>query len=178
MVRFLERPIALVGLMGAGKTSVAQRLGEHFGVAVADLDALVEADAGVSVRELFEREGEPAFRRRERRALAQALDAGARVLACGGGLVLDPDARLALRDHCHVVWLEVSPEQAALRLANGEAALRPLLRGAAVAERLSELLQARAPHYKEVAHARVATDGRTSDEVVAAVLEALPGGSA
>ena len=103
------RPIALVGLMGAGKSVVARALGERLGGAVADLDAMVEAERGCSVAELFEREGEPAFRRLEGRILEQALAAGAGVIACGGGIVLDPAHRGALAARCRVVWLEVSP---------------------------------------------------------------------
>jgi len=67
-MRPLDRPLALIGLMGAGKTSVAQCLGERLAVPVADLDAWVEAEAGLTIAELFDAEGEPSFRRRERRA--------------------------------------------------------------------------------------------------------------
>src|SRR6185503_19607132 len=91
-------PLALVGLMGAGKSAVARVLGERLGVAVADIDAFIEAEEGSTIGELFEREGEPWFRRREGEVLRQALDAGARVIACGGGLVLDPAHRALLRE--------------------------------------------------------------------------------
>ncbi|HEY6867428.1 MAG TPA: shikimate kinase, partial [Candidatus Eisenbacteria bacterium] len=72
-----DPPIALVGLMGAGKSEVARRLGERLGVAVADLDSMLEAEQGCTIAELFQRDGEPAFRRREIRLLEQALAAGA-----------------------------------------------------------------------------------------------------
>src|SRR5258708_3657758 len=121
-MRALDRPLALIGLMGAGKTSVAQCLGERLALPVADLDAMVEAEAGVSIGELFDQEGEPAFRRRERRALDQALAAGARVLACGGGVVLDPAVRALLRERCRTLWLDVSAAEAARRLGAAEAA--------------------------------------------------------
>ena len=123
--------------MGAGKTSVAQTLGERLAVPVADLDAWVESEAGVSVEELFARDGEPAFRVRERRALDQALAGGARVLACGGGVVLDTAARTRLREDCHTVWLEVSADEALRRLGVAGVARRPLLAGGAARERLS-----------------------------------------
>src|SRR6185436_5381496 len=99
------RPIALIGLMGAGKSAVAQVLGERLGVAVADLDAYLEAEEGCSITELFDRAGEAHFRRREGEVLRQALDAGARVIASGGGVVLDPAHRRLLRERCRVVWL-------------------------------------------------------------------------
>ena len=173
-----SRPIALVGLMGAGKSTVARALGERLGGAVADLDAMAEAERGCSVAELFEREGEPAFRRLEGRILDQALAAGAGVISCGGGIVLDPAHRAALAARCRVVWLEVSPATAALRLAN-PGGLRPLLAAGAAGEpfapllRLEALLAERRSLYEEVALARVSVDDRTADEVAAEVLRVL-----
>jgi shikimate kinase len=167
-----RRPIALIGLMGAGKSAVARALGERLGGAVADLDAMVEAATGVTIADLFASEGEPVFRRREAEALDNALAAGARILACGGGIVVDPTLRARLRASCDVVWLEVTPEQAARRIEK-EAAWRPMLRGAAPSTRLTELLAERGPLYAETASVRVPTDGRTPDEVASAVLETL-----
>ncbi len=162
------RPLALVGLMGAGKTAVARVLGERLGAVVADLDAFLEAAEGHPVGRLFEREGEPWFRRREGEVLRQALDAGARVVACGGGVVLDPAHRALLRERCEVVWLEVTPGTAARRVGSG--AGRPLLTGGPPLERLAALLAERAPLYAEVAHRRVSTEGRTPEQVAEAIL--------
>lgn len=167
------RPLALVGLMGAGKSAVARILGERLGVMVADLDAFIEAEEGCPIAELFEREGEVYFRRREGEVLRQALDAGARVIACGGGVILDPAHRALLRDHCRVVWLEVSPAEAARRV--GDADGRPLLAGAPPVPRLTVLLAERAPLYAQVAHRRVSTDGRTAEQVADAVVVAASG---
>jgi shikimate kinase len=166
------RPVALVGLMGAGKSEVARALGERLGGAVADLDAMAEAEQGCTVAELFEREGEAAFRRLEGRILEQALACGAAVIACGGGIVLDPERRRSLGTRCRVVWLEVSPATAARRLAGLEGA-RPLLAGRDPERRLEELLAARRPLYGEVAHARVSTEGRTPEHVADEVLRVL-----
>ena len=169
------RPIALIGLMGAGKSAVARELGERLGVSVADLDGMIEAVEGCSVAELFERAGEAWFRRRESELLAEALRSGVRVVACGGGVVLDEGHRRLLRESCRVVWLEVSPTEAARRVGSGAraAAKRPLLAGAPPAERLAQLLAERAALYAEAAHVRVPTDGRTPPEVAEAVLAAL-----
>src|SRR5262249_12540860 len=143
----LDRPIALVGLMGAGKSAVARILGERLGVAVADLDAFLEAEEGCTIAELFEREGESAFRRREGEVLRQALAAGARVIACGGGVVLDPGHRALLRAGCRVIWLQVSPAEAARRVGAGDG--RPLIAGGVPAERLASLLAERTSLYDE-----------------------------
>jgi len=167
-----ERPIALVGLMGAGKSVVARVLGERLGVAVADLDDMLEAEAGCSVAELFERDGEPAFRRREARLLEQALAAGAYVVACGGGIVLSPAARAVLRARCRAVWLEVTPEEAARRVRE-TLGTRPLLAGGDVRGRLEALLAERGPLYAEVAVARIPTVALDPEEVADAVLRSL-----
>ena len=166
-----DRPLALVGLMGAGKSAVARILGERFGVTVADLDAFIEAEEGCTIAEFFEREGEAYFRRREGEVLRQALEAGARVIACGGGVVLDPAHRAFLHDRCRVVWLEVSPAEAARRV--GDAGGRPLLAGAPPLPRLTDLLAARGPLYADVGHLRITTDGRTPEQVADAVLAAV-----
>jgi shikimate kinase len=169
------RPIALVGLMGAGKSTVACALGERLGGGVADLDAMLEAERGCSVAEFFEREGEPAFRRLEGRFLDQALAAGAGVIACGGGIVLDPGCRSTLAARCRVVWLEISPAVAVLRLKGAEGS-RPLLaagtagRTAPVLQRLETTLAERRPLYEQVAQARVSVEGRTADEIADEVI--------
>jgi shikimate kinase len=167
------KPIALVGLMGAGKTAVAHALGERLAVSVADLDAMIEAEQGCSIAELFAREGEPAFRRREGEVLRSALASGARVIACGGGIVLDPAHRASLAQSCRVVWLRVTPAEAARRVLADARNRRPLLEGEPAEERLVELLRSRAPLYEDVASAVVDTTGRTPEQAAAAVLEAL-----
>jgi shikimate kinase len=166
--------IALVGLMGAGKSEVARALAERMGAAVADLDAMTEAESGRTISELFAREGEDAFRRLEGRLLEQALASGAGVIACGGGIVLDPAYRNALRSRCLVVWLEVTPGTAARRLAGHEHA-RPLLAGTDPERRLADLLAARRPLYEEVAALRVVTEGRTAEQVADEVLRRVRG---
>jgi len=167
-----ERPIALVGLMGAGKSTVARIVGRRLGGSVADLDAWVEEEAGCTVAEIFRREGEPGFRRREAACLSALLAAPPAVLACGGGAVIDPASRARLQSSCHVVWLEVSPEEAARRL-NGTTD-RPLLDQVGD---LETLLRSRTPAYAEAATRRVMTDGRTPDEVAEEVLAVLSDGA-
>ena len=179
MVKQETRPIALIGLMGAGKSSVARVLGERLGVSVADLDGMIEATSGESVAALFERAGEPWFRRREGELLAEALRSGVRVVACGGGIVLDPERRRLLRERCRVVWLEVDPAEALERVRGQDdepARTRPLLAGADAGTRLRDLLRERAPLYAEAAHVRVPTGGRSPNQVADAVLAALGGG--
>jgi len=171
MPHVTRRPIALIGIMGSGKSVVAREIGERLGASVADLDALIESEEGRPIARLFEREGEPWFRHREGVALEQVLGAGAGVIACGGGIVLLPAHRTLLRERCWTVWLEVTPEDAAARLA-GETAARPLLAGGDPAARLRTLLEERAGLYAETAQLRVDTTdrdpGAIADGIVAA----------
>lgn len=169
-------PIALIGLMGAGKSAVARALGERLGTSVADLDAMIEAVEGCTVAELFERVGEAWFRQREGQMLDEVLQSHIRVIACGGGIILDPLRRATLREQCRVVWLEVTPVEAARRvLAHSPqaATLRPLLAGGTPESRLAELLGQRDTLYAETAHVRIPTDGRTPAQVAEAVATIL-----
>jgi shikimate kinase len=163
--------------MGAGKSAVARLLGENLGTSVADLDAMLEAIEGGTVAELFERSGEAWFRRREGELLASVVDEGVGVIACGGGIVLDPERRRMLRERCTAVWLEVTPEEAARRIGaespEAAARLRPVLAGGDTTARLREVLAQRAALYAKVAHLRVPTDGLDPAQVAGRVLAGL-----
>ena len=153
--------VVLVGPMGAGKTTVAELLGARWGVTVRDTDHDVEAAAGRTISEIFVDEGEQGFRSRERAAVFEALEAHPGVLALGGGAVLDPDTREALRAH-RVVFLDVGVSDAVKRVGLG--ITRPMLMGNMRA-RIKALLEERLPVYREVAAITVHTDGRTPEDV-------------
>ena len=156
----------LVGPPGSGKTSVAARLADALGTTARDTDADVEAAAGASVAEIFIDHGEQHFRRLEAAAVARALVEHDGVLALGGGAVLDPATRLALRPH-RVVFLDVGLAESSRRVGLGVS--RPLLMGN-VRSQLKVLLDERRPLYLEVADHVVPTDGHDVDSVAAAVL--------
>jgi shikimate kinase len=158
--------------MGSGKSTVARILGQRLCVPVADLDALLEALESMTIPEFFRRSGEAAFRRHEGEALERALASGAGVLACGGGVVLDPAHRAMLRRLCRTVWLEVAPDEAERRV-RSEGPTRPLIEGGGARGLLQTLLAERAPLYAEAAEIRISTDARTPVQVADAVLEAL-----
>ena len=165
-----DRHLVLVGLMGAGKTSVGRRCAARLERPFVDTDDLVETTTGTSVAEVFETQGEAAFRAIERTAVADAAASPTPlVIACGGGAVLDPESRRALRDAGLVVWLRASPDVLSARVER-QPDTRPLLRGAPPAATLERLAVLRADAYEAAAHAVVDTDGRTQDEVADAVL--------
>lgn len=165
-----SRPIALIGMMGAGKTSIGRALAAHLGWAFADTDEQVEQAAGCSIAEIFAREGEAAFREREHRALARLLADSNLVLATGGGAVIDPRSRELLRKRARTIWLDAAPATLALRL--GDAANRPLLGAGDREGRLTRLLEERRLFYGE-AQLRIEADGLTEAEVLARLLAAL-----
>lgn len=171
--------LVLVGMMGAGKTSVGRRCAARLGRGFVDTDDLVEANAGMRVAEIFESRGETVFRELERAAVADACASlESLVIACGGGAVLDGDNRRALRRAGIVVWLRAAPEVLSARVGREAGTVRPLLAGAgstaasaaATLERLAEL---RAGTYVAAAHVVVDTDDQTLDEVADAVIAAF-----
>jgi shikimate kinase len=166
-----KRHLVLVGLMGAGKTTVGKRCAEHLGRAFVDTDDVVEAATGVSVAEIFERDGEARFRELERSAVADVCASPSPlVVAVGGGAVLDPGSRRALRETGFVVWLQASPAELGARV--GDTETRPLLGGAnGAATTLARLAALRAPAYEDAADVTVDTEGSSVDEVARRVLE-------
>ena len=161
--------VVLIGPMGAGKSTVAAVLGERWGVAVRDTDAVVEAVEGRSISDIFVDSGEARFRELEAAAVATALASHDGVLALGGGAVMDPGSRELLAGH-RVVFLQVGLSEAVKRVGLGTS--RPLLLGN-VRARVKATLDERTPIYESVATLSVDTDARTPEQVADAIEEAL-----
>ena len=117
--------IALTGFMAAGKTVVGRSLARSLGWAFVDLDGVIEAGEGSSIREIFVRRGEPYFREREKAVLGRVLDGSGQVIALGGGAVVDPDSRSLLKERSLLIWLRVAPLTVLRRTRGSED--RPLL---------------------------------------------------
>ncbi len=144
-----RRNIVLVGPMGSGKSHVGRLLAARLGLAFVDVDAQVEAHAGMPIPAIFAGEGEAGFRERERAALAAVLALAGQVVATGGGAVLADANRAAMRAAGRVVYLHVDPEEQLRRLAGDTG--RPLLAVPDRARRLAQLQAHREPLYREVA---------------------------
>jgi len=162
--------LVLIGLMGAGKSTVGERCATALSRPFVDTDRLVELNAGATVAEIFSTQGEPAFRALERTVVADVcVSPEPLVIACGGGVALDPDNRRALRDHGVVMWLRAEPVELAQRVGSG--AGRPLLEGGSPAAKLERLAVLREPAYEAAAHVIVDTDGLAIGAVADLVLE-------
>jgi shikimate kinase len=102
----LHKTVALVGMMGAGKTSIGRRLGARLEVPFCDADHEIEAAAGMTISEIFAKYGEPEFRRLERSVIARLLHNPPHILATGGGAYMDEGTRTAMRGHAFTIWLK------------------------------------------------------------------------
>lgn len=160
--------VVLIGFMGSGKSSVGRELARRFGAPFVDVDERIESAAGSSIRDLFAREGEPAFREREKAALREALSVKGCVIATGGGAFSDEENRALLRSYAPVVYLEAAVGTLLDRLAGDLG--RPLLRGGDREAVVRELLSRRIPGYR-TADLTVRTDGRTVEEVAGQVAD-------
>lgn len=164
------RPIVLTGLMGAGKTAIGRRLAARLGLPFRDADAEIEAAAGSTIPEIFERYGERAFREGERRVVGRILAGDPVVLAIGGGAFMDPDTRRAIREQAVSIWLRCPLETLVRRVAGRTN--RPLLAGGDSAEILERLMRVRAPLYAE-ANVVVDCEDESADGTTSRVLAAL-----
>ena len=152
----LDRPVFLIGFMGAGTSSVARRLARSCGVSALDLDTYIERNCGKKIKQVFADEGEDAFRAMELCALEEVAAMEAPMLvSCGGGIITTEAARRSLKELGFTVLLNVDADEAASRISDKTS--RPLFNDI---ESARELCAARAPLYREAAHAAIDTSGK------------------
>jgi shikimate kinase len=166
----LDRPIVLVGMMGAGKTSIGRRLARTLGWPFKDADAAIELAAGTSIANIFAEIGEPAFRIKERQVIARLLQEERAVLALGGGAFMDPATRALVREKACSVWLRAELDVLVRRTARP--GKRPLLATDDPRATLARLLEQRAPAYA-LADLVIDSGKGPISAVVAQVIEAL-----
>lgn len=142
------RSLVLVGMMGAGKSSIGRRLALRLGLPFVDADTEIEAAAGMTIPEIFAAYGEPYFRSGEQRVIARLLDAGPQVLATGGGAFASESTRAAVREKAISIWLKADFDVLVRRVKRRATADRPMLQGDPAA-RIRELMDLRYPLYAE-----------------------------
>jgi shikimate kinase len=169
-----RRSIVLVGMMGAGKTSVGRRLAARLEIPFVDADSEIEAAAGMTIPEIFSIHGESYFRSGEARVIARLLDGGPQVLSTGGGAFMNPDTRAVIRQKGIGFWLKADFEVLLRRVKRRTD--RPLLKSDDPAETLKRLIAERYPTYAEAdvtIHSRDVPHERIVEEIMAALPPAL-----
>jgi shikimate kinase len=165
------KAIVLIGLMGAGKTTVGRRLAQRMRLPFVDADHEIETAAGMSISEIFERFGEPQFRDGERRVIARLINGEPRVIATGGGAFMNPDTRALILERATAVWLDADVKVLAERVGRSSKT-RPLLSGRDPLEVLTELAAVRNPIYA-LAPIHVRSEPLPHEATVEAIIEAL-----
>lgn len=162
--------ILLTGFMGTGKTSVGEKLAHKLSYRFFDTDAMVEAEKKKSVQDIFEKEGEAAFRGYENEALRNALKESPVVIASGGGIVLNPENRKLMKNSALVVALTADAETILERIKSSNH--RPLLKTENQMQRIKDLLKQRSPYYLEADHL-IDTTHLDVDDVVVEIMKVL-----
>ena len=163
--------VFLIGPMGSGKSAVGKYLARLLRMQFCDSDTEIERRTGVDIPYIFDKEGEAGFRQREREAIEVLTAVPRIVLATGGGAILLPENRRVLKERGCVVYLETSVNQQAERVKQGRT--RPLLANVDTTTKLEQLMQNRAPLYRETADIVVSTDGRRVRTVAEEILRSL-----
>lgn len=159
----LDRPIALIGMMGAGKTRLGKMLAEALNMPFIDSDEEIESAAGMGIPEIFEKYGEPYFRDGERRVIKRLIEEGGRVIATGGGAVLNTDTASELWDKTLAIWVRADLDVMLER--TGRNNKRPLLKNGNPREIMVKLMEVRYPIY-EKAHIVVESRSGAAEDVL------------
>jgi shikimate kinase len=171
LAKLLDRPIVLVGLMGAGKSTIGRRLARRLGVPFVDSDAAIEDAAGLSPAEVFERYGEKEFRDGERRLVARLVDEGkVSVIATGGGAYIDPRTRRLLNERAITVWLDAPVDILTERTSRRDT--RAQLRNGDPKATLERLAEERRQAYEQ-AHLHIKSGTGAHKQVVDEIVRAL-----
>ena len=170
LAKRLDRPIVLVGLMGAGKSTVGRRLARRLGLSFIDSDTAIEDASGLSAAEVFERFGPDDYRDGERRIVARLIDGKVRVIATGGDAFVEPRTRELLNARAITVWLDAPVEVLADRTSRRDT--RPLLRNDDPKGTLERLAGERRAAYSS-AHVHVKSGNGAHRDVVDSIISAL-----
>ncbi|OAO05264.1 shikimate kinase [Parasphingorhabdus sp.] len=165
-----SKPLALIGLMGVGKTTVGRRLAKRLDLPFVDADEEIELAAGLSVAEIFERFGEDYFRDGERRVIARLMGDGKQVIATGGGAFMNAETRKLMLSNAIVIWLDADLETLVQRVSRRNT--RPLLNSGDPKEILHDLAQKRNPVYAQ-AHIRVTGNDSPHEVTVDKIIGSL-----
>ena len=159
-----NKNIFLIGFMGCGKSTMARLLSEQTGAKLIEMDETIEAEAGLSINEIFEMYGETHFRDLESQLIRRIAEEGGAVVSCGGGAILRPENVACMKENGTVVYFSATPETIYKRVRNSTN--RPLLNGNMNVEYISMLMEKRLPRYMEAADITIVVDGKEKQEIL------------
>ncbi len=165
----MKQTIMLIGFMGTGKSTVSRKLHELAGLKETDLDAYIEKKAGCKISEIFEKQGETAFRDLETRYLRELLEESSGIISCGGGTVLRSGNVACMKEHGRIVLLTAQPDTIYKRVRNSTS--RPVLNGHMNVEYIEQLMEARREAYERAADLTIPTDFRSVEDICGEILK-------
>ncbi|MEN8774757.1 MAG: shikimate kinase [Akkermansiaceae bacterium] len=165
----MQKNIILIGFMGTGKSTIGRNLSQTFGYPLIDTDQLIVEQQGRPIAQIFEENGEQAFRDIETKLLQSLHKHTGHIIATGGGIIGRPENRLILRELGYVVWLIARPSEILERTSRNSN--RPLLNNDDPEKTIRDLLEVRSPLYRDTAHLGIETDNLSFDEVTTGIIE-------
>jgi len=163
-----NKNIFLIGFMGCGKSTMARLLAEKTGAEIIEMDETIEAEAGMSINEIFEKYGESHFRDLESGLILKIAEKGGAVVSCGGGAILRPENVENMKKNGQVIYLSAQPETIYKRVRHSTT--RPLLNGNMNVEYITSLMEKRLPRYLGAADKTIVVDGKDKQEVLEEIL--------
>jgi len=160
--------IFLIGFMGVGKSTIAKLLAKELQAELVEMDETIEAEAGMSINEIFEKFGEQHFRDLETALVERVAKTGGAVVSCGGGAVLRPENVELMKQSGKIIFLSATPETIYERVKHSTN--RPLLNGNMNVEYIRELMERRREAYENAADVVVSTDGKWKSQIVEEIL--------
>ena len=159
-----NKNIFLIGFMGCGKSTIARMLSEETGLALIEMDETIEAEAGMSINEIFEKYGEQYFRDLESQLIVRIMENGGAVVSCGGGAILRPENVKNMKKNGSVVYFSATPETIYKRVRYSTN--RPLLNGNMNVEHITKLMNQRLPQYEAAADITLSVDDKEKVQVL------------
>lgn len=166
----VNKNIFLIGFMGCGKSTIARLLSEKIGARLIEMDETIEAEAGMSINQMFEQYGESHFRDLESQLVLRIAEEGGAIVSCGGGAILRTENVAAMKKNGTIVYLSATPETIYQRVRYSTN--RPLLNGNMNVEYISSLMEQRLPRYLAAADVTIVVDGKEKLDIVKEVISA------
>lgn len=167
----INNNVFLIGFMGCGKSTMARLLAENFGADIVEMDETIEAEAGMSINEIFEKYGEEYFRDLESQLIDRISKKGGAVVSCGGGAILRLQNVESMKANGQIIYLSATPETIYERVRFSTN--RPLLNGNMNVEYITSLMDKRLPRYKAAADKTIFVDGKNTEQVLEEIIKIL-----